>query len=88
MEEHVQWCLKNSSTKLKNKEIDKKELDSLPNIQMSRILSRNQFPSFARKKKKKKCIQKEGHEVFEDFSTPEVMLAILAKVNGKSIIFP
>lgn len=55
---------------------------------MSRILSRNQFPSFARKKKKKKCIQKEGHEVFEDFSTPEVMLAILAKVNGKSIIFP
>ena len=87
MAEHVQWCLKNSSTKLKNKEIDKKELDSLPNIQMSRILSSNQFPSFARKKKKK-CIQKEGHEVFEDFSTPEVMLAILAKVNGKSIIFP
>ena len=36
----------------------------------------------------KKCIQKEGHEVFEDFSTPEVMLAILGKVNGKSIIFP
>ena len=87
MAEHVQWCLKNSSTKLKNKEIDKKELDSLPNIQMSRILSSNQFPSFAIKKKKK-SIQKEGHEVFEDFSTPEVMLAILAKVNGKSIIFP